>query len=81
MSGARPGHTAEPPIAPLKAHPRIAPARLCEPQRVSSSVTRKLVPTPALPATRCGSQTRAAPKTGGVRGLYQEAPFTQGQAG
>ena len=39
-------------------------ARLCEPQRVDGSLTRKFVPTLVLPATRCGSQTRAPAETG-----------------
>jgi len=45
-----------------------AGARLCEPQRVDSIGTPKLAPIPVLPATRCGSQTRAP-------GLGQPAQF------
>jgi len=40
-------------------------AWLCEPQRADSRVTRKLVPTSVLLATRRGSQTRAPAKPGG----------------
>jgi len=61
-----------PPQAGASAH--CSGARLCEPQRVNGRVTWKLVPTSILPATCCGSQTRAPAETGVVPGRVRIAP-------
>jgi len=46
-------------------------ARLCEPQHADDREAWKLVPASILPATRCGSQTRAPAETGDVWGVSE----------